>query len=458
MFTINPKNAIKWAVIFMLPLGLLLVPTTDIFTMQYKLFISITLWAILMFAFDLVDNYVPTVMMPILYIMTGVTDWSVAFSGLYNSMVWQVLGIFLLVNALLRNGLLKRLAYACILRTNCSYNGLLLGMYLFGLVFNLFLPGGSCVAMSTFAFSICIALGLKQSKTAAGITLAGAMGYLQPGLFIYIPSNFGLLASIAKGVDPSLSFHFASYLLHNAIFIPFGFIMIFVISKMFRPEQPLDSKEFFRSEQAALGKMSREEKISAFAVLLIVLYIFTNGITGWDLAYIFVLLPAILTFPCFGVVSKEDINKIDFKFIFFMASCMSIGFVAAGIGMTKFITFMILPFMQNVGSYGLIAITWILAVVLNFLLTPMAAMASLGAPLTDIALGMGINPQALIYTFYNGLDQVILPYEYAIYLLYFSFGMLTMKDFMKFFSVKMLCSFIYIMLLAVPYWKLIGLL
>ena len=458
MSSITSKNIFKWAFIFLVPLCLLFIPTTDVFTMQHKLFLAITLWTILMFAFGLVDNYIPAIMMPILFIATGVADWPTALSGLYNGIVWQVLGIFMLVNALMRNGLLKRLAYACILRTNCSYNGLLVGMYLFGLVFNLFLPGGSCVAMSTFAFSICVALGLKQSKTAAGITLAGAMGYLQPGLFIYVPSNFGLLASIAKEVDPSLTFNFPTYLMHNAVFILFGFFMVFVISKMFKPEQPLDSKAFFKEEQAKLGKMSREEKISTVGVLILVAYIFTNGITGWNLAYIFVLLPAILSFPIFGVVTKEDIDKIDFKFIFFMASCMSIGFVASNIGFTDIITSMVLPYMQNVGTYGLIAITWALGVIVNFLLTPLAAMASLGAPLTSSAIGLGIEPYALIYTFNNGLDQVLFPYEYAIYLLYFSFGMLTMKDFIKFFSVKMLCSIIFIMVLAVPYWKLIGIL
>lgn len=137
---------------------------------------------------------------------------------------------------------------------------------------------------------------------------------------------------------------------------------------------------------------------------------------------------------------------------------MSIGFVAASIGITDIIAAAILPLMQNVGTYGLIAITWALGVSVNFLLTPLAAMASFGAPITSIAMGLGIDPYALIYTFNNGLDQVLFPYEYAIYLLYFSFGMIKMKDFMKFFGVKMICSFAFIMILAIPYWKLVGIL
>ena len=52
----------------------------------------------------------------------------------------------------------------------------------------------------------------------------------------------------------------------------------------------------------------------------------------------------------------------------------------------------------------------------------------------------------------------MVPDEYAIYLIYFSFGMLTMKDFVKFFSTKMVLAFIFLVVLVIPYWTLIGLL
>ena len=95
MSTVQNKNLLKWAVIFLVPLALLLIPVTDVFTMQHKLFLCITLWTILMFAFGLVDNYIPAIVMPMLFIATGVADWETAYAGLHNPIVWQVLGIFL---------------------------------------------------------------------------------------------------------------------------------------------------------------------------------------------------------------------------------------------------------------------------------------------------------------------------------------------------------------------------
>lgn len=204
--------------------------------------------------------------------------------------------------------------------------------------------------------------------------------------------------------------------------------------------------------------MSREEKISAVAVVIIFLYIVTANLHKQDMAYIFVLLPAVLAFPVFGVVKKEDIDSINFKFVVFLVTCMSIGFVAASTGISDTIVSLVFPAMEQMGSYGVIVTTWLLAVLVNFALTPLAAMASFGVPITDIALSLNMQPYAILYAFNNGLDQVLFPYEYAIYLIYFSFGMLTMKDFVKFFSTKMVLAFIFLVVLVIPYWTLIGLL
>ena len=69
------KRTLFWAITFILPLLVLLIPTNDVFTQQQKMFLAITAWTILMFAFELVDNYIPCVIMPFLFIMTGVAPW-----------------------------------------------------------------------------------------------------------------------------------------------------------------------------------------------------------------------------------------------------------------------------------------------------------------------------------------------------------------------------------------------
>ena len=92
----NTKNLLKWAIIFLAPVLVMMIPTTESFTLQQKKFLAITVWTILMFAFELVDNYIPCIIMPFLFIITGVSGWDLAFSGWYKPIPWQVLGMFYL--------------------------------------------------------------------------------------------------------------------------------------------------------------------------------------------------------------------------------------------------------------------------------------------------------------------------------------------------------------------------
>ena len=50
-----------------------------------------------------------------------------------------------------------------------------------------------------------------------------------------------------------------------------------------------------------------------------------------------------------------------------------------------------------------------------------------------------------------------MPYEYASYLIYFSFGLIYLKDFIKLFTVKTILNAIFMVVILIPYWHLIGL-
>ena len=53
-------------------------------------------------------------------------------------------------------------------------------------------------------------------------------------------------------------------------------------------------------------------------------------------------------------------------------------------------------------------------------------------------------------------EAIIFPYEYVPYLLVFSFGMISMKDFIKMSVVRCIIYALGLMLFLIPYWKLIG--
>ena len=84
-------------------------------------------------------------------------------------------------------------------------------------------------------------------------------------------------------------------------------------------------------------------------------------------------------------------------------------------------------------------------------------MACLSLPMAQIALNLGIDPLAIYFLMTNAYDQVLFPYEYALYLIFFSFGLIRMKDFVSIMGVKMVLNFLFCMLVMVPFWMVIGL-
>ncbi|RYD04905.1 hypothetical protein N752_12015 [Desulforamulus aquiferis] len=101
---------------------------------------------------------------------------------------------------------------------------------------------------------------------------------------------------------------------------------------------------------------------------------------------------------------------------------MGIGAAANVLGLGKMLAEAVLPLMSSNGIYVTIGLVWLLCVVSNFLLTPLAIFAAFTVPLTEVALKLDINPMAFYYTIFHGCDQIIMPYEYALVLIFFSFG------------------------------------
>ena len=63
---------------------------------------------------------------------------------------------------------------------------------------------------------------------------------------------------------------------------------------------------------------------------------------------------------------------------------------------------------------------------------------------------------ALFYLMGLACDQVFVPYEYAMYMIFFAFGAIRMKDFMKVSAIKMGLDFVVVFVILIPWWKMIG--
>ena len=75
----------------------------------------------------------------------------------------------------------------------------------------------------------------------------------------------------------------------------------------------------------------------------------------------------------------------------------------------------------------------------------------------DIQADTGLPAVTVVYTILHGIEALVFPYEYVAYLVVYSFGMMTMKEFIKMNVIRTVLCFLGLMFICIPYWMLIGL-
>lgn len=448
----------KWAVIVLLPLTAALVPCGAAYTVEIKKFLVVTLCAIAMFATEAIDNTIASLLLMIFYVIVGIAPFSTAFAAWTQELPWMMIGSFVVVAVIQRTTILKRIAYWCVLRTGGTYKGLLMGMVALGMITCTLIPSTSAaVIVAAITYGICESLHLGRSREAAGIMLAGQLGFMESYLFVYSPTFISVIFSTIHDTFP-VDMDYLTYLKHNAVFIPYVFLVGFLMTKMIRPAQPVFDRGIFRERLRELGPMQTEEKKTLTVLLLLVAYLLTYQWHGFPMIYGFLIAPALLYAPGIRVGRKEDLQQVNYGAVIFIAACMSIGTVATSIGLGDVIVDTLTPALQGMSPVLFLGIIWLIVVALNFLMTPVAEMTALGVPLTKICMRMGITPLVMCYTVFQGGSQLLLPYEVTMWLVAFGFGNVPMKDFIKICGMKMLVCFVYLMTVGMLYWKLIGLL
>lgn len=456
---IDKGNLVKWLITFAVPLAIWLIPTNEIFTADLRLFLVITIFVILMVAFEFFNLFIPAFLLPLLYILSGLSTFEVAFSGFATSTAVIVFGSLLFANLLDSSGLLKRVAYWCILRTGGSYMGVLYGIIFAGFALTLMTSGNGIYIVATLCYGICRAFKLGVSKESALIMLCGAFASTTVRACVYTPGLMAIAVGGMQAIDPSINITWAGYLFHNWPYFIMILMLPIILCKIFKPRADIShSKEYFQERYNELGAVSIKEKKATVLTILLLAFLFTQGIHHIDMAIGFCLVPMMFYLPGINIGTDEDIRNINYSMGFFIVACLGIGSVATSLGFGELITQTLSPVMQQVGSQFTLIAIWLFGVVANFLLTPIAILAAFSAPVTQLAVDLGINPTGAIYVLINTLDQIVLPYEYVNYLIFFAFGVMSMKDFFKIMSVKLIIGAIFLAVIMVPWWHFVNVL
>lgn len=452
----NKAQTIKWAITIVLTVCMLFIPVNDTFTTTMRTFLAITVFAIAIMGFELMETLIISVLLPVLY-MVFVAPADVVYSGWLANTPWVCIGALLLANMLIRVGVLNRISYWIISKCG-TYRMTVYGVMTLSIVISFLTNSMAGILLCAFAYGVCKSLGLQKSKESAILMMVSVLGGATIQLCVYKPMFMTIINGMVAEVMPGFAIQYLEMLIANWPVIIMLYVVTEVFLRVFKVDVKTNLGDEYKRKLAELGPMSSDEKKGTILAIITLIYALSCTFTGLSIDYGFMLIPLIGYLPIIKIGKKEDITAIPFDMLFFVMACMAIGTVATSCGLAAVVSNAFMTSIAPLGKAAGMGAVYVFGIVANFLMTPLAMLAAFSAPIAQIAQGMGLNPDALLYIFYAACDQVIFPYEYVSYLLAFSFGMMSMKDFISLAVVKLIVTTIFIFTILLGWWAIIGIL
>lgn len=455
MKTWSKSEWVKNVLTVLLPILVMMVPCNEVFNPEMRLFLASSLMAILCFAFGNVPMAVVALILPVFWVIAGVSDSATVFSPWTNYVVWYMVGGLILAAVLEMTGLLKRIAYFCLSFFGGSYRKILIGIAVTSTLCIVFI-GDVVIPMAALCYGLCKALGGEKSKAAAGIMLTGAVA-------VNVPVYLQLTAPIVQvglgyevtGPVELLGYFESWYVMWPVLLIVIASVIVCIM--LFKPEEKINGTDYFKGELAKMGKLSKDEMKAGIILIVYLSFIVSKGFGGClSLEWGMIFIPMLALLPGIGVNGGEIVKKIDFSFVIFVASCLSIGTVSVSLGVGDLLVSALMPVLENASVSIFLIILFVICVIANIAMTPMAILAAFTVPFVSLGLAMGIEPLPIYQVMNLGIDQLFFPYESAMYLVFFAYGMVNMNDFIKVMTIKTVVALVVLVAVFLPWWSAIG--
>ena len=449
---------IKWVISLAVTAAIFLMPTTEVMTREVKGFLAITVLAMMMMAMELAHNIVPALLLQIGYLIFKVAPAATVFSAWSNQIPWLVLGSFIIAAIMEQTGLSKRIAYFCMLKARGKFTALMFASLVAGVIISAFVSASLArtAMLCALMVSLCQAMDYKPySKEAICSFLVAYVASCDAGLIFMTGGNATL---VCVGVLQELGFDvtFASYFLHNGIpNLLLDTLCVLAAIKMFAPKEAKSSEAYIKEKYAELGAITKDEKKTILLLLITVVLLLTQKFHGYAPGWVFIFIAWLAFLPGIDLADKKTLANVNFTMVILIAATVTIGNVSSYLNIGNTIIEAILPHIPT-SLVGVNLMVMLIGILGNMAMTPLALASAFTEPMIQLALSLGFNPYGIVYVFIIACYQLFFPYEITNALLMFSFGMISMKDTIKYFTVKMIISIIFVIVIVIPYFKLMG--
>ena len=400
-------TGVKWvwlAIAIAVGLVVGLMPTPAGLTHNAQLVLAIVAFSIVLWATEVMNNGVASILMMALLIAVAKVPPPKALSGFSDPAFWTLLAVLYYGFAMRKTGLAERISYWILSLFPGSYAGILAAFFAIGLVLAMGIPSMTVRTsiMAPIAWALVQTLGLKpRSRGCALIMITVIEMAVVPGLAFELGSLNGPVVIKMFG-DKHIPLTQGGYLEVMAIPTLILCALILVFNQLvLKPEAPLGtSRDFVRGKLAALGSFKRQELITALVVVVSIFLWATQSTPNQTRLHPFptfvVGMAALTVFALSGILQDVDIaNGISWTLMLFLGGIFGLQTVIPDNKITDWMAGLMLPHVQALVSTPILLLVLLALVMLALrFLDPTAfiALPLVFLPLTDPLAKAGFPP------------------------------------------------------------------
>jgi solute carrier family 13 (sodium-dependent dicarboxylate transporter), member 2/3/5 len=394
----------------------------------------------------------------------GIARFQVAFGGFAETTPWFLFGALLFGSMATKSGLARRLAYLVLRAIGFSYSRLLLGLILSDFLLTFVVPSG----IARVVIMASVALGLME---AFGV---GRTSNIARGMFIiltYTATIFdkmiiaGAASITARGLIEKVGGVEVLWSRWMLAYLPCDIITIFAAWRLtlylYPPEKAVlpGGAAFLQNELNRMGRFTAAETRSAVLMAIAIGLWMTDFIHHIPPPMIGLGIGLAAVLPGIGVLNTDDVKRVNFLPIFFVAAAVSMGHVLIETKALNVITDSVFgwmaPYVTNPWSSALV-LYWSAFILHIPLGDEVSLLATTIPPLMNFARAEGLDPLALgmIWTF--GAGGKLFVYQTAVLVVGYSYGCFTARDMLKVGAALTVVESLILLFLVPLYWPLIG--
>ncbi|CAM3123440.1 SLC13 family permease [Lactiplantibacillus plajomi] len=350
-----------------------------------------------------------------LLILTNVATPTQVFSSAWTgSIMWLVIGAYLIAGAVNESGLGQRIAYAFIIRFVRSWKGLVISIFVLTFILALLIPHPwprAFMIMSVIAVVAETAHMPKRDLAKLGLAVFAASCPLS-GVFYTGDTSLNPLAVQASGQ----SVNFVQYFVYMGVpMIIAAVLTMMTFLFLFKPSKPLEvDVPALQKQQAQLGKMTSKEVRTIFWLVVAIALWLTSGVTGLDVGWLTLIVALMMSLPIVGdILTAKSWEGVPVNVLVFLTAAIAIGKVGGYTGMNNWIAKTLIPSNLPTNIYLLAIVITIFAMIIHMFMGSVIAVMGITIPAFVAATAnMGISPLAIALLVFSVTNlHYILPFH-----------------------------------------------